>query len=90
VSAIAQRIVTGFLEDQWSKTASDLGTSFAGDKEAVYIASQVVQTGKCHRAFDDKHKAKLVEATLARYNIGVVNLETGAWGWVYEGSTLFQ
>lgn len=68
----------------------DRGTSFAGDADAVYIASQVVRTGKCHRAFTEKHKAKLIEAHLARYNMGIVSMETWAWGFVFEGSTFFQ
>jgi hypothetical protein len=84
------RVAARFFEERWTKAAASLGTSFAGDKEAVYIASQVVQTGKCHRTFAEAHKARLVEAALARYNIGVVSMETGAWGWVYEGSTFFQ
>lgn len=87
---LVYRVAARFFEEHWSRTASSLGTSFAGDKEAVYIASQIVQTGKCHRTFPDRHKFKLVEAALARYNMGIVSMETGAWGFVYEGSTFFQ
>ena len=87
---LANRVAARFFEEHWSRTASARGTSFAGDKEAVYIASQIVQTGKCHRTFPERHKAKLVEAQLARYNMGIVSMETGAWGWVYEGSSFYQ